>query len=274
MPWKPIAPIDGLLVADHHRQDRLAVPRRRLRGLAVHLVHAGLLVVVLAARHEPRADDRAVAVDGPHPLAGAAVHDTLARARVLRQRRGVGARGGDRGERVAGGVLRAGGRRRRAHDQRRLVGPDAQRQGRLAADDAVDEHALVGALQLADRLLRGAVERAAGGAAEDALGDQRLLDARDALAGVAEPGRADGHRAVTGGAGLGSVDVLDVLLTGCARDRGGGAPGRRRRRRLPDRPRWCRPSSAAAPATSGWPPAPSRVRRRRPASSRTSPCRP
>ena len=48
-----------LLVADHQRQLRLAVPRRRLLGPAVDLVEAGLLVAVLAARDEPRAHDRA-----------------------------------------------------------------------------------------------------------------------------------------------------------------------------------------------------------------------
>ena len=58
----------GLQPADHQRQDRPAVPRRRLLGPAVDLVEPGLLVAVLAARDQPRPDDLLVLVDGPDAL--------------------------------------------------------------------------------------------------------------------------------------------------------------------------------------------------------------
>ena len=70
----------GVEPAHHQRQVGLAVPGRGDLGLAVHLVHAGQLVVVLAAGDEVRAHDSLLVVDRPDPLAGPVVDDPLAGA--------------------------------------------------------------------------------------------------------------------------------------------------------------------------------------------------
>ena len=101
MAWNPMWPMSVADVADHLRQPGLAVPRRRHVRAAVDLVGPGRLVAVLAARDEPRADDRAVLADGPYPLAGPLVHDPPARPGVLRQRRSIATGGRDGRQRVA-----------------------------------------------------------------------------------------------------------------------------------------------------------------------------
>ena len=122
---------------------------------------------------------------GPHPLPGPVVHDPLATSRVRRERRCVWAAGGHERQRIAEEIDGTGSRRRRVDDQRCFVGPDVERQCGLATDHAVDEQVLV-LLQLVDSAERGVVVRAAGRAAEVALGDQRLLQAGDRRARVAD----------------------------------------------------------------------------------------
>ena len=92
MPWKPMVPMSVCSQRIICGRIGLAVPRRRHLGPAVHLVRARQLVAVLAARHQPRADDVAVLVDGPDALAGPVVDDASACAGVRGQRRGVGRR--------------------------------------------------------------------------------------------------------------------------------------------------------------------------------------
>ena len=184
----------GLVPAHHQRQERLAVPRRRDLGLAVHLVGAGHLVGVLAAGHEPRPDDVLVLVDRPHALAGALVDDPPSRPGVRRDRRRAVAGARHRRQRVPPRVDRAGGRRWRPGDERLLLGPDLERQRGLATDDAVDvEVALF--LHLLHGVVRRLVELARHGAGEVAGGSERALQAAHALAGLTVAQREHGHRA-------------------------------------------------------------------------------
>ena len=106
--------------------------RGRLLRPAVDLVRAGQLVGVLAARDQPRPDDRAVVVDRPDPLPGTVVDQSSPGARAVRQGRGVGPRGGDGRQRVPEEVDGTGGGRRGAHDEGLLVGPDAEGERGLA----------------------------------------------------------------------------------------------------------------------------------------------
>src|SRR3954453_17551060 len=91
----------GLEPSDHVRQERLAVPRGRHLAAAVDLVRTGDLVVVLAAGDQPGANDAIVLVDGPHPLPGSVVDDSLAAPRIRRQWRRIGATGRDERQRVS-----------------------------------------------------------------------------------------------------------------------------------------------------------------------------
>src|SRR4051794_19004145 len=103
--------------ADHVRKERFTVPRCRHLAAAVDLVGAGDLVVVLAARHQPRADDAIVLVDGPYALSGSVVDDTLSATRIGRQWWRIGTTGGHERERVPEQIDGTGSGRWRMHDQ-------------------------------------------------------------------------------------------------------------------------------------------------------------
>ena len=179
----------------------LAVPRRRLLGAAVDLVEPGLLVAVLAARDQPRADDLLVLVDGPHPLALPLVHDPLARARSRpapagrRRRPTTPTTAGSPASPSAPG---GGGGVRTTNDS--SSGQTPTRDRRLPADDAVDEQRPL-LLQRLDRGVGGVVERAGRRRRRGTPAlTSALLEARDVVAAVAERQRVGLDRAVLGAA--------------------------------------------------------------------------